>query len=242
LTSLLLAYRLASAVPDVTIKESLRSFLEDLLAKISRSGTLSIKDLNSKISVRNIEYYKTSEKIYHAMLEALLAAKPVQIEYHSPHNSQTTVRNILPLHLLHYMGTWHVIAHCTLKNQLRDFVLSRINKIEPCPIKILSRSTSEQVRQYIRRTFGIFHGKETKKVCLCFSKDVSTWIAEQIWHPAQTTFLKKDGRLCLTLPVSDFREIKREILKYGSQVEVVLPKALRAEIKQEIEKMKIIYR
>jgi len=236
LTSLLLAYRLASAVPDVTIKESLRSFLEDLLAKISRSGTLSIKDLNSKISVRNIEYYKTSEKIYHAMLEALLAAKPVQIEYHSPHNSQTTVRNILPLHLLHYMGTWHVIAHCTLKNQLRDFVLSRINKIEPCPIKILSRSTSEQVRQYIRRTFGIFHGKETKEVCLCFSKDVSLWIAEQIWHPAQTTFLKKDGRLCLTLPVSDFREIKREILKYGSQVEVISPKALRAEIKQEIEK------
>lgn len=241
LTSLLLAYRLASAVPDIAIKTSLRSFLEQLLKKISYSNTISIKDLNSKVSVSNIEYSKTSEKIYHAMLQALLAGKPVQIEYHSPHNSETTIRDILPLHLMHYMGTWHIIAHCTLKDELRDFVLSRIKTITPCSAGIASRFTSEQVRQYIRKTFGIFHGKETKEVCLCFSKDASMWIAEQVWHPAQTTFLRRDGRLCLTIPVSDFREIKREILKHGAQVEVLSPKALRNEIKNEIERMKKIY-
>jgi len=82
--------------------------------------------LSNKISVRNIEYSGTSGEIYHAILEALLFAKPVCIEYHSPHNS-------------------------------------------------------------------------------------------------------------------DFREIKREILKYGSQVEVISPKALREEIKQEIKSMNRIY-
>ena len=242
LTSLLLAYRLASAVPDVAIKTSLRSFLEQLLTKLSHSNAISIKDLSNKVSVRNIEYSKTSEKIYHAMLEALLSSKPIQIEYHSPHNSQTTVRDILPLHLLHYMGTWHIIAHCAMKNELRDFVLSRIKVISPCTDKITARFTSEQVREYVRKTFGIFHGKETKEVCLCFSKDVSTWIAEQAWHPAQKTFVKKDGRLCLTIPVADLREIKREVLKYGSQVEVLSPKSLRTEIKKEIEKMRKVYK
>jgi predicted DNA-binding transcriptional regulator YafY len=242
LTSLLLAYRLASAVPDAAVKTSLRAFLEQLLAKISYHKTISIKELNNKVSVRNIEYSKTSGKIYHAMLEALLSSKPVQIEYHSPHNSETTIRDILPLHLLHYMGTWHIIAHCALKNELRDFVLSRIKTITPCVNQITSCFSAEQVREYIRKTFGIFHGKETKEVCLCFSKEVSSWIAEQAWHPAQKTFIKKDGRLCLTIPVSDFREIKREILKYGSQVEVVSPKALRTEIKKEIEKMRKVYK
>lgn len=241
LTSLLLAYRLASAVPDIVIKTSLRSFLEQLLKKISYSNTISIKDLNSKVSVSNIEYSKTSEKIYHAMLQTLLAGKPVQIEYHSPHNSETTTRDILPLHLLHYMGTWHIIAHCALKDELRDFVLSRIKTITPCSARIASRFTSEQVRQYIRKTFGIFHGKETKEVCLCFSKDASMWISEQVWHPTQKTSIRKDGRLCLTIPVSDYREIKREILKHGAQVEVLSPKALRNEIKNEIERMKKIY-
>jgi predicted DNA-binding transcriptional regulator YafY len=242
LTSLLLAYRLASAVPDVAIKTSLRSFLEQLLTKLSHSNEISIKDLSNKVSVRNIEYSKTSEKIYHAILEALIYTRPVQIQYHSPHNAETTTRGILPLHLLHYMGTWHIIAHCALKNELRDFVLSRIKTITPCANQITSRFTAEQVREYIRKTFGIFHGKATNEVCLCFSKDVSSWIAEQAWHPAQKTVIKKDGRLCLTIPVSDFREIKREILKYGAQVEVVSPKSLRMEIKNEIEKMKKVYR
>jgi predicted DNA-binding transcriptional regulator YafY len=241
LTSLLLAYRLASTVPDLAIKTSLRSFLEQLLTKISYHKTISIKELSNKVSVRNIEYSKTSEKIYHAMLEALLATRPVQIEYHSPHNSETTTRDILPLHLLYYMGTWHIIGHCALKNELRDFVLSRIKTITPCENKIITRFSAEQVREYIRQTFGIFHGKETNEVCLRFSPDISTWIAEQAWHPAQKTCTEKDGRLCLSIPVADFREIKREILKYGSQVEVLSPKALRTEIKKEIEKMKNIY-
>jgi predicted DNA-binding transcriptional regulator YafY len=242
LTSLLLAYRLASAVPDIAIKTSLRSFLEQLLTKLSHSNAISIKDLSNKVSVRNIQYSKTAEKIYHTVLEALLSSKPIQIEYHSPHNSETTIRDILPLHLLHYMGTWHIIAHCAMKNELRDFVLSRVKAIAPCPDKINARFSSEQVSEYIRQTFGIFHGKKTNEVCLCFSKDVSTWIAEQAWHPAQKTFVKKDGRLCLTIPVADFREIKREVLKYGAQVEVLSPKTLRTEIKKEIEKMRKVYR
>ncbi len=112
----------------------------------------------------------------------------------------------------------------------------------PAPIKLPPDSLPDPVRDYIRKTFGIFHGKQTKSVCLCFSKDVSPWISEQVWHPAQKTFIKKDGRLCLTIPVADFREIKREILKYGSQVEVISPKALRNEIRNEIGKMKKIYR
>ena len=201
-----------------------------------------IKDLSNKVSVRNIEYSKTTEVIYHTILEALRSVKPVRIEYPSPHNSETATRDILPLHLLHYRGTWHIIAHCALKNELRDFVLSRIKSITPCENKIVTRFAAEQVREYIRHTFGIFHGKATNEVCLCFSKDVSSWIAEQAWHPAQKTVIKKDGRLCLTIPVSDFREIKREILKYGAQVEVVSPKSLRMEIKNEIEKMKKVYR
>ncbi|KFZ44113.1 hypothetical protein DS62_01540 [Smithella sp. SC_K08D17] len=75
------------------------------------------------------------------------------------------------------------------------------------------------------------------EVCLCFSKDVSSWIAGQAWHPAQKTRTEKNGRLCLTIPVADFREIKREILKYGSQVEVLSPRELQNEIRKEIEKM-----
>ncbi|MBN1381226.1 MAG: WYL domain-containing protein [Deltaproteobacteria bacterium] len=241
LTSLLLSYRLASAVPDAALKNSLRSFLDQVLNKLSHPRSISIKDLNNKVSVRNIAYSKTADKIYHPMLQALLDGLPLRIEYFSPHNDETTIRDILPLHLLQYMGTWHIVTYCALKNELRDFVLSRIKNITPCPNKINTRISAGATREYIRRTFGILHGKEAMEVCLRFDGDIANWITEQVWHPAQKTRTDPDGKLCLTIPVADFREIKREILKYGSQVEVLTPEALRKDIKEEIKKMKNIY-
>jgi predicted DNA-binding transcriptional regulator YafY len=42
--------------------------------------------------------------------------------------------------------------------------------------------------------------------------------------------------------VADLREVKREVLKYGGQVEVLSPVALRKEVWEEIEKVTKIYR
>jgi predicted DNA-binding transcriptional regulator YafY len=240
LISLVLSFRLASAVPDSYLKESLHKFLDQIIACHSATA-FSIADLNDKISVKNIAYARTDEAVFHRLLEALLKAVPVRIEYHSPHNGQSSLRDILPLHLLNYMGTWHIIAYCNVKKELRDFVLSRIRAVSACEGDIEVRIPPASVKNYIRQTFGIFQGKEKTEVCLRFAKDIAPWIAEQSWHPAQKVSIEKDGRLCLTIPVADFREIKREILRYGAQVEVVSPAALRNEVKKEIEKMKNIY-
>ena len=166
----------------------------------------------------------------------------MRAKYYSPHNDKHSVRDILPLHLLSYMGTWHIIAHCTLRNETRDFALSRIRTIAPSQIHIKVPSGSVSIKEYIRRNFGIMNSDESMDVCLRFSKDAAPWIAEQVWHPKQQTSHEPDGSLCLTFPVADFREIRREIMKYGSQVEVLSPGALRDEVKEEIEKMRSLYR
>lgn len=240
LISLVLSYRLAAAVPDSSVKTALRAFLNQIIANHA-SADFSIDELSNKISVKNIAYARTHETIFHRLLEALLKSRPVRIAYYSPHNDQSTTRDILPLHLLNYMGTWHIIAYCNVKKELRDFVLSRIRFVGACESPVEARVSALPVKDYIRQTFGIFHGKNTTDVCLRFARDIAPWIVEQSWHPGQTIKMEKDGRLMLTFPVADFREIKREILRYGSQVEVVSPKALRNEVKKEIENMRKVY-
>lgn len=241
LISLVLSYRLAAAVPDNGVKQSLHTILNQVISSHS-SAAFSIDELSDSISVKNIAYARTSESIFHLLLNALLRSTPVRIEYYSPHNGESTSRAILPLHLLNYMGTWHIIAYCNIKKELRDFVLSRIKSVTACENQINARVPTTKVKDYIRQTFGIFRGEKTISVCLRFAADIAPWIAEQSWHPAQKAQTEKDGRLCLTIPVADFREIKREILKYGAQVEVVSPKTLREEVKKEIGKMKKVYR
>jgi predicted DNA-binding transcriptional regulator YafY len=241
LISLVLSYRLASAVPDAALKTSLRTFLNDVIARHA-TAKYDIDQLAEKISVKNVAYARTSDLVFHRVLEALLKGSPVRIEYYSPHQNRLSERDILPLHLLSYMGTWHIVAFCQVKNELRDFVLSRVRSISSSDATIVVNSSAAGVKDYIRRTFGIFHGKETKKVSLRFAKEIAPWIAEQHWHRDQDAFIDGEGSLCLTVPVADFREIKREILRYGAQVEVVSPKALRDDVKKEIEKMRKVYR
>jgi predicted DNA-binding transcriptional regulator YafY len=73
-------------------------------------------------------------------------------------------------------------------------------------------------------------------------KKVADWISEQVWYSGQQIYPNEDGSICLKFPVADFSEIRREILKYGANVEVLSPQKLREEIKSEIEKMANFYK
>lgn len=241
LISLVLSCRLATSVPDSSIKAALKKLLNQIIAHHS-SATVSIDELSERISVKNIAYTQTNEVIFHALLNALLRSKPVRIEYYSPHSEKTSSRDILPLHLFNYMGTWHIIAQCNVKKELRDFVLSRIKTIDVSSSEIQTDMSAAKIKGYIRQTFGIFRGKKIKTVRLRFSSSIAPWVAELNWHPRQKINTESDGRLRLTIPVADFREIKREILRYGAQCEVISPLALRNEIIEETEKMRRVYR
>jgi len=51
----------------------------------------------------------------------------------------------------------------------------------------------------------------------------------------------KDGSIELTFPVASYAEIMMEILKHGSDVEVIKPKSLRTLIKSAAYKIAKIY-
>ena len=241
LTALLVSYRMASLVPDKSLKGSMRAFLDQALTLLGSAGKVSLADLNDKVSVKNVGYSRTSGKTFHLVLDSLVRGRAMRIDYHSPHKDETTTRDVFPLHLLHYMGTWHLIAHCSLRGELRYFTLSRITKIGPSRYKPDTLIPQGSIKDYIRRNFGILAGQETYKVCLCFSKDASPWVAEQVWHPEQKAERRDDGTLCLSFPVADLREVKREVLRYGADVEVLLPAELREEVKVEIARMRGVY-
>jgi len=242
LLALCLALRLASTLPDHTLKESLYEILGKFLTFRFLDSPPTLEDLKEKVSVKNVEYYKVNESVFHKVIWSLFQGKPLKISYYTPHKDESTERVIKPLHLLCYMGSWHLIAFCTLKGGLRDFALSRIRAIESSSQCVELPCDFPPVRDYIKKNFGLMSGGESIVVCLKFTPEVSGWISEQIWYSGQEVSQNPDGSICLRFPVADFREVRREILKYGSNVEVLSPQELREEIKTEIYKMTKVYR
>ena len=67
------------------------------------------------------------------------------------------------------------------------------------------------------------------------------WVASERWHPQQQSRTLADGSLELKLPYSDDRELLMDILKYGSDCEVLAPPALRARVREELQRAMAAY-
>jgi len=57
----------------------------------------------------------------------------------------------------------------------------------------------------------------------------------------QQAKIGKDGFLELNIPYADYRELIMDILKYGSECQVVEPRELRDRVIAEIEKCRNAY-
>jgi predicted DNA-binding transcriptional regulator YafY len=70
---------------------------------------------------------------------------------------------------------------------------------------------------------------------------MADYVREQVWFPCQTIAEAPAGGLLLTFYVTDYREIVREVLSFGADVEVLEPAPLREIIKEHIRKLSAVY-
>ena len=84
---------------------------------------------------------------------------------------------------MHYMGSWHLLAWCSVRRDIRDFALSRIRSIEPYEEAIHLPDDLPSIKDYTRKYFGIMQGSAPVEAVLRFSPKSTAWVSEQIWHP-----------------------------------------------------------
>ena len=239
LSSLLIARKFLQDISERHIGDELSSVIQKITA-ILKKHMVEENLIDDTLSFQLIQYSTAPEEIFKGVLEGCLQRKSLHFKYYSPAYEDATVRTVDPYHLLNYMGTWHLIAYCHTKKNLRNFVVGRM-----IDLKVLDTTFSIpkefHIKEYLQSAFGIYKGKSINQVTLRFSPLKSKWIAGQIWHKDQKVKCLKDGSLELTFPVANFAEISMEILKHGAGVEVIKPKALRDIIKEEAKKIAKIY-
>lgn len=182
----------------------------------------------------------TDPMIFKIVTSALLQGKLLTFCYYSPTDSNCTMRTVEPHHMVNYMGNWHLISYCHLRDDWRDFVLGRMTL---CSVEseAFDIRPIDQWQPYLHNTFGIFQNKQSFNVVLKFSPERSRWIKGEIWHEEQSEKVLEDGSLVRTIPASHEQEIMMEILKHGSHVEVLEPERLRDMVIAELQVAAIKY-
>lgn len=184
------------------------------------------------VRVATVARQPVDTTVFGAVMLALKQQRQLQVGYTNA-QGQSSERWLSPQQLCWYRDNWYLAAWCHKREQLLLFMLSRMASAS------LGESSATavdgaQVDALFSRSYGIFGGEPVATAELHFAADAAPWVQSVEWHPEQQMQVQADGRIRLRLPYSDDRELLRDILRFGRDVEVIAPPELRQRIADEL--------
>jgi predicted DNA-binding transcriptional regulator YafY len=215
----------------------LRRRLDEML---SQQG-LDPQQLTQRVRALSAARRRLPLAAFETIAKATFERKQVKVLHHHRLRSETSERALSPQQLVHYRDNWYVDAWCHLRKGLRSFSIDAIQSAEilDAPAKDLDLAA---MRQQLDGGYGIFAGSPTDWAELRFSAARAGWVQHEVWHSQQQGVLHADGRYTLRIPYADERELVGDILRFGAEVEVLAPVSLRERVREQLERMRGLYR
>ena len=214
--------------------------LQDRLGELLEWHGIDPLELSRRVAVLNTGKRRFESNAFDAVSQANFTRCRVMVRHFGRQTGEVTERVISPQCLVYYRSNWYVDAWCHLRNDLRSFSIDAMESatllsdeaVEVDPVKI---------HETFGRGYGIFGGAPVGRAKLKFSARRARWVAQEEWHPDQVSSVLPDGTLMLQVPYSDTRELIGEILRHGTDVEVIAPPDLREQAAATIDQMREAY-
>lgn len=206
--------------------------MQQLMNSLITAHGLDIADINRRIRILTNTKRPSNNHIYQQVSEAIFARKKLNIKY-AASNQSLSERAVSPQTLVYYRDQWYLDAWCHKRQQLRTFMLSRINSAYQ--LNDTAREFSrEELEQHFHNNYGIFSGGETQIAELRFMPGAAHLIAQQQWHPDAKGQWRGD-EYHLNLPYNDDRELLRDLLSYAPYVIINDPEELKNAYKKRLQ-------
>jgi predicted DNA-binding transcriptional regulator YafY len=166
---------------------------------------------------------------------AMVERRTLRMRYHSLHSGEEGQREVDPYHLTYFNGGLYLVAYCHARRDVRLFAAERIRSAEMLRPRFDVKKGFD-LKNFLDRAWGIIQG-DLVTVRVVFSPKVARYIRERLWHPSQRLRNLPDGRLEMALRVADTVEVRRWILGYGTDAEVMEPAVLREALRREAENL-----
>jgi predicted DNA-binding transcriptional regulator YafY len=214
--------------------------IRDRLEKLLAQGEYGSKEITKRIRVISMARRKLSKDLFQCVVNGLLTRKRLKIRHYSRQDNCTMNREISPQRLVYYRDNWYLDAFCHTRDDIRTFSMDTLE--ETLQLEKTAVSIEDDVLKHeLETSYGIFAGSKHKLAKLKFSPFRARWVSKEIWHQDQRGEFQEDGAYILLVPYSDDRELILDILRQGSEVEVVSPRDLRERVRQECKKANDIY-
>ena len=224
------------------------AFLTNLFKRIAFSNLLnkSIRletdthkylALDETSIVENFQYFDS-------ILEAIKARKEIRFEhtsfYHTERKAPKT-HTIKPHLLKEYQNRWYVVGETDAG--FRVFGIDRLSGLQILDNKPF-RNKTDEANEKLYHTVGLnFSDHEPTRMVLRFHESQKPYLESLKLHNSQKIVEEDlEGFYTISLFVNYNFELKQQLLKYGSLLEVVEPDFVREDIKNELKKAVAAYK
>ena len=208
--------------------------IRERLEKILELGQYSTADIRQRIRLVTMGSRQTSSEFFQVIAHALLSRKRLKLKHFGRLDAKITEREVSPQRLVYYRDNWYLDAFCHLRDDIRSFAVDAIERADEIDKSAVSVDEGVLTTE-LDAGYGIFSGGTTKIAILKFSPFRARWVAREQWHKDQQGTLQADGSYLLEVPYFDDRELMHDILRQGSQVDVLGPEELKIRVKQELQ-------
>ncbi len=235
LVSLAFLLELLKPYQNMAMGKSSQELIHKLIDNTTNLNREFIKHFSGFVSINTNDYITDDvNPVFEEQLQTAIRNKnKVRITYHSFGQDEDTIRTIRPFELLINDGALNVVGHCELRNDLRDFRVSRIQDIT-----LLEDSFEIPEEYYLQRARNKFihlSGKENEAIVLEFTGNTAKYVKEYEADLADEIHPTENG-ITFHRTTSITEELIRWIMQFGSGVRVVNPPHLKDKIKEEFIK------
>jgi predicted DNA-binding transcriptional regulator YafY len=161
--------------------------------------------------------------------EALTEGVSCRIRYLKPGDDAPVDRTVRPYALAHAEGSWYLLAHCELSEEVRIFRIDRILEATPTgvPFQVPDDFDGGEYLDGSR----VYRGADETTVRVRYSPRIARWLAER-----EEGDRSPNGALTVTHRVADPQWIVRHVLQYGPDAEVLEPEEVRGWVRWVAER------
>jgi predicted DNA-binding transcriptional regulator YafY len=239
LQALLTARQVLGNVQPGLLEGELESLQGRITSLLQQRG-IEAEGGESRIHIQPVAGRAVPARMFQDVLGALIERRRLKIRYHGRRRDEESERVVSPQRLTQYRNSWYLDAWCHEAKGLRSFALERIRE-QTLLDKPAREVPAADLSAHFDASYGIFSGPAEHTAELRFTPEMARWVAEEVWHPDQQGAFDEDGSWRLRVPFGSARELIMDLLRYGSEVEVLAPEFLREAVAAEARRTAAIY-
>jgi proteasome accessory factor B len=177
--------------------------------------------------------YSARGELIDQLVRGVEERRATMIHYRSLRATEPVEHEVHPLGLVHHRGALYLVAFSRDHGEVRHFKLDRVAEAHVGEFPFEPPADFD-LQAHLAGSWGVYGATGDVRVRARFQAAAARYVEEGRWHASQRLSPERDGSLVAEFRLSGTEEIKRWLLSFGQQVEVLEPAELREEIVDEL--------